>query len=178
MTDTTKAREFYRKRSSSYTPKMDGSDRYNLMADFAAQCVAEDRGKGCPCLYLKQPCRANCTCTDSGSSAGCLYCVRYGSLAQRQQRAHDIAAALNERAELLAEVERLKAMVRELPEAIPTTWLDSLLTGPDAVVDGKREGFDCREIEALLRGIQDRLRARSKAALDEIEAMRRGDGEA
>lgn len=30
------AKEFYHRRSSSYSPRMDGGDRYELMADFAA----------------------------------------------------------------------------------------------------------------------------------------------
>lgn len=38
---------------------------------------------GCPCLYLKEPCRKYCTCVSKFSSAGCLNCSTYGSLEQR-----------------------------------------------------------------------------------------------
>lgn len=45
-------------------------------------------------------------------------------------------------------------------DCVPTNWLDPLLTGPEAAFRRKDGKFDCREIEALLRGIQDRIRAR------------------
>lgn len=38
---------------------------------------------------------------------------------------------------------------------VPTTWLDPLLSGPNAI----KTPMGCREVEALLRGIQDRIRA-------------------
>jgi hypothetical protein len=76
--------------------------------------------------------------------------------------------------ELTLTAERLQALVaswrrrgealEKLPEVVPTTWLDPLLSGPDAVV-GKNT--DCRVIEALLRGVQDRLRLKAQAALKE-----------
>lgn len=45
--------------------------------------------------------------------------------------------------------------MRELPNLVPTNWCDPLLTGPDAVFTDEP---NCRDIEALLRGIQDRQR--------------------
>ena len=42
-----------------------------------------------------------------------------------------------------------------LSELVPTNWCDPLLTGPDSI--GKPP-YNCRTIEKLLRGIQDRLR--------------------
>jgi hypothetical protein len=39
--------------------------------------------------------------------------------------------------------------------AVPTSWLDPLLTGPDAI--GKLP-FGCPEIEALMTGVSNRLR--------------------
>ncbi len=52
------------------------------------------------------------------------------------------------------------AVLRDVREAyakvVPTNWLDPLLTGPNAVL-GKGP-YGNREIEALLRGIQDRIR--------------------
>lgn len=49
----------------------------------------------------------------------------------------------------------LKTALNAMPLQIPTSWLDPLLTGPNKVLKGKN---DCRDIEALLRAIQDRLR--------------------
>lgn len=40
-------------------------------------------------------------------------------------------------------------------EAIPATWLDSLLTGPDAVV--AKSPYDCPDIERLLQAIRERV---------------------
>jgi hypothetical protein len=66
------------------------------------------------------------------------------------------------KAELLAIIARQEhriQLLQQLPELVPTTWLDSLLTGPEAVWP-----VNCtpnnRHVEALLRGIQDRQRAR------------------
>lgn len=46
------------------------------------------------------------------------------------------------------------AVIDECASKIPTTWLDPLLSGPNKVGD-----MPGRETEALLRGIQDRIRA-------------------
>lgn len=51
--------------------------------------------------------------------------------------------------------------IKEAAACVPTNWLDSLLTGPTAVLKGKE--FDCREIEALLLGIQKRIFALASA---------------
>ena len=40
--------------------------------------------------------------------------------------------------------------------AVPTNWCDSLLTGPDGLGP---QPWDCRHIEKLLRGVQDRVKA-------------------
>lgn len=47
------------------------------------------------------------------------------------------------------------AIIDECANCVPTNWLDSLLTGPNKVIDKSPP----REIEALLRGVQDRIRA-------------------
>lgn len=47
------------------------------------------------------------------------------------------------------------AVIEECAKCIPTNWCDPLLTGPTA---GKTP-LDCRAVEQLLRGIQDRIRA-------------------
>ena len=43
--------------------------------------------------------------------------------------------------------------------AIPTTWLDDLLTGPKAVLNGNAGKWGCPDIEKLLRAIRDRILA-------------------
>ena len=66
---------------------------------------------------------------------------------------------------LREQVEILKGAVEQMPQQVPTSWLDPLLSGADAVVSTQS---DCREIEALLRGVQDRLRSKAQAALAAI----------
>jgi hypothetical protein len=46
-------------------------------------------------------------------------------------------------------------VIDECAACIPTNWCDSLLVGPDA----SKIPMDCRGVERLLRGIQDRIRA-------------------
>lgn len=41
-------------------------------------------------------------------------------------------------------------------KAIPTTWLDSLLTGPDAVIG--KPPYGVPDIEKLLSAVRDRVR--------------------
>lgn len=47
------------------------------------------------------------------------------------------------------------AIINECAAAVPTNWCDSLLTGPQKAIDKS----PCREVEALLRGVQDRIYA-------------------
>lgn len=51
-------------------------------------------------------------------------------------------------------------LIEQCAKAVPTNWCDSLLTGPGV------GNLPARETEALLRGIQDRIRA-LKALLGE-----------
>jgi hypothetical protein len=41
-------------------------------------------------------------------------------------------------------------------KCVPTNWCDDILTGKDGI--GKPP-YDCRHIEKLLRGVQDKIRA-------------------
>ena len=52
-------------------------------------------------------------------------------------------------------------------EDIPHTWLDPLLSGPNAVINGYE--FTCRDIERLLNAIRERVlsRAASLAAQEQ-----------
>jgi len=47
------------------------------------------------------------------------------------------------------------AVIDECAKAVPTNWCDSLLTGTEA----PQTPLGNREVEQLLRGIQDRIRA-------------------
>lgn len=61
-------------------------------------------------------------------------------------------------------VKRTRRPNQRLSDLVPTNWCDPLLTGPDAALSkGKAGKWDCRDIEALLRGIQDRIRSRENA---------------
>lgn len=46
-------------------------------------------------------------------------------------------------------------IIDECAKAVPTNWVDPLLTGPKAV----KIPSDCRDVEYLLRSIQDRILA-------------------
>lgn len=59
--------------------------------------------------------------------------------AERQQAALDIICR--------------NAVIDECAKCIPTSWLDCMLSGPDAVT-----GLPARQTEELLRRIQDRIR--------------------
>lgn len=48
-----------------------------------------------------------------------------------------------------------EAVIDECAKCVPTTWLDPLLSGDARVIVNS----PTREIEALLRGVQDRMRA-------------------
>jgi hypothetical protein len=50
------------------------------------------------------------------------------------------------------------AIIDECARCVPTNWCDPLLTGPNKVGD-----LPARETEALLRGVQDRIRALKRA---------------
>ena len=59
-------------------------------------------------------------------------------------------AMLNEHASLTKKVERLE----ELPSLVPTTWLDPIFVGDNAVDTSKCDG---QQVEALLLAIKKRL---------------------
>jgi hypothetical protein len=62
-----------------------------------------------------------------------------------------------------AEIERLKGALDFAPDEIPTSWLDPLLTGPDAIdVDNRAHG-----VEKLLLALKERMRAYCQKALSE-----------
>lgn len=41
-------------------------------------------------------------------------------------------------------------------DAIPTTWLDPLLTGPDAIA---KPPYTCTDIERLMNAVRERVKA-------------------
>lgn len=49
--------------------------------------------------------------------------------------------------------------IREAVECVPVNWLDTLLTGPDAVLPKGSYGYDGKDIERLLNGIRHRLQS-------------------
>lgn len=49
--------------------------------------------KSCPCEWTT-PCSSQCSCAHSYASGGCTRCCKYGSDAQRQAAAEDLARRL------------------------------------------------------------------------------------
>jgi uncharacterized membrane protein len=56
-----------------------------------------------------------------------------------------------------AALERITPQQRAILNAVPGSWLDSLLTGPNAVIGNPP--YDCRDVEALLHAVRDRVRS-------------------
>ena len=56
---------------------------------------------------------------------------------------------------------RLRKKLPPLSDLVPTTWLDSLLTGPDRVI---AEGFEftAKDIERLLLAVKGRIQEEEK----------------
>lgn len=80
----------------------------------------------------------------------------------------DMGPEAKANAHLLAASWEMREALEGVDKCVPTNWLDPLLTGPKAVVAKS----DCREIEALLRGIQDRIRQHVAAALAKAQGAR------
>jgi len=55
--------------------------------ELTPQQPSEGEIRACPCTYLDEPCKENCTCKNKFSSAGCEYCCNYGSVEQRKAKA-------------------------------------------------------------------------------------------
>ena len=52
-------------------------------------------------------------------------------------------------------------------DAVPTNWLDPILTGPDAALSPRRAGmWDCSDVERLLRAVQKRIRELPEKAME------------
>lgn len=54
--------------------------------------------------------------------------------------------------------EMVKEAIAEAADKIPTTWLDPLLSGPNAVLQGSGP-WGCPDIERLLKAIKERFAA-------------------
>jgi hypothetical protein len=58
--------------------------------------------------------------------------------------------------------------IRDAVECVPVNWLDTLLTGPDAVLPKGVHGYNCTDIERLLNGIRQRLESFTKGEGDNL----------
>lgn len=56
----------------------------------------------------------------------------------------------------------------EVIALIPTSWLDPLLSGPDAALSGKGGTWGCPDIERLLNGIRKRIESEYPSLRDEV----------
>lgn len=111
------------------------------------------------------------------------YAERIGALWPRHYsaetaQAHDLAAEADaEIAALREENKRLRLVIKAMPNDTPTSWLDPLLSGDNATLPRDLTQTTGRHIEALLRGVQDRLRRCARAALLQSEDGGGGRGE-
>lgn len=69
--------------------------------------------------------------------------------------------AATEIARQQAEIERLKQILSEYANVVPTSWLDPLLTGPNKALTGEAGEWGCHDIENLLNAIDKKLKALS-----------------
>lgn len=66
---------------------------------------------------------------------------------------------MNAKEKMVAACKEAMRLERErCAKCVPTNWLDCLLSGPDAVLPKLGERITHQHIEALLRGVQDRIR--------------------
>lgn len=79
-------------------------------------------------------------------------------LIERDEAIRDAAELLERLAAKPDEDGVREATIKECAKCVPTNWCDALLTGPDAP---RNLPFSNRDVEQLLRGIQDRIRALS-----------------
>lgn len=87
--------------------------------------------------------------------------------------AHDpaIIEALTRGAEQHDTRAAVEAMREECASAVPTTWLDPLLSGPDCVLLGSGGTWGCPDVERLLSAVAARIRAPREA----LEGREEGD---
>jgi len=81
----------------------------------------------------------------------------------------EIKALASAYTKAVSDLEKAKAGLETADRVVPTNWCDPLLTG-DTSVFKQTEKWDGRDIEALLRGVQDRIREHAKQILED------GDG--
>jgi hypothetical protein len=55
---------------------------------------------------------------------------------------------------------KLHADPKALLDAVPTNWLDPMLTGPAAVLSKKPGSWNCHDIERLMFAVRERLAAK------------------
>lgn len=55
---------------------------------------------------------------------------------------------------------RRDPLVKRVEDALPTSWLDGILTGPNAVIG--KQPYDCKDIERVLLAVNQRVRAALK----------------
>ncbi len=104
--------------------------------------------------------------------------LRSVSLTEKADYFLKYEAALTASEQSLAEANQrittLKKALREAPHAVPTTWLDPLLTGPDRVLTNESGNYNAKEIEELLRRLKARLQEKVDAALQQQEQEAQG----
>lgn len=96
--------------------------------------------------------------TEHDNRLPCVECRDCGAQIQGRNRLVAVER-WNTRSALLQTAELRKEGMLEAADAVPTSWLDSLLTGPDAVLKGKGGTWGCPDIEALLRAVKARIRS-------------------
>lgn len=79
-----------------------------------------------------------------------------------------LADAMRAVAEGDAELEKIRQRCEAAEAAVPTNWCDPLLTGPNSALGPHAGKWGCPDIERLLAGVRNRI----KAAID-----RAGGGE-
>lgn len=67
------------------------------------------------------------------------------------------AAQLQQRAEALGRATGWSDAIRAATKAVPDTWLDPLLTGPNAILP-HTDSFTPKDVETLLHAVRKRVR--------------------
>jgi hypothetical protein len=83
------------------------------------------------------------------------------------------APALRHIGTIRAELEKLRQRCEAAEAAVPTNWCDPLLTGPNAALGPHAGKWGCPDIERLLAGVRNRI----KAAIDRAGGGERENGD-
>ena len=93
------------------------------------------------------------------------------AIQQRDRLARTLETRAQREMEMLATAlsDLAKTLLAEVNESFPSNWLDTLLTGPDAVIPKEPPfAYGCPDVERLVQAIQKRVNGAVKLRCAEL----------